>query len=81
MLTLEDVLMSFSSPLRRNANLARQLALAVVLASSATVLAVPGFADAAHAQKKKKKDDKPEEVKAVYSEAFVAAYQPVIKAL
>ena len=79
-LTLEDVVISFSSPLRHNAGLARQLALAVVLASTAAVLAVPGFADAAYAQKKKK-DDKPEEVKPVYSKEFVAAYQPVDTAL
>jgi tetratricopeptide (TPR) repeat protein len=77
---LEDVVISFSSPLRHNAGLARQLALAVVLASTAAVLAVPGFADAAYAQKKKK-DDKPEEVKPVYSKEFVAAYQPVDTAL
>ena len=73
-------MISFSSPLRHNAGLARQLALAVVLASTAAVLAVPGFADAAYAQKKKK-DDKPEEVKPVYSKEFVAAYQPVDTAL
>jgi len=77
---LEDVVISFSLPLRRNANFARQLGLAVVLASSAGVLAVPGLADAAYAQKKKK-DDKPEEAKPTYSKEFVAAYQPVDTAL
>ena len=73
-------MISFSSPLRRNANLARQFALAVVLASGTAVLAVPGFADAAHAQKKKK-DDQPAEAKPVYSKEFVAAYQPLATAL
>ncbi len=72
--------MSFSLPLRRKPNFARQLALAVVLASGTAVLAVPGFTDAAYAQKKKK-GDKPEEVTAAYSEGFRAAYQPVAAAL
>lgn len=71
---------NLSSP-RRPASLARQLALAVALASGTAVLAVPGFADAAHAQKKKKKDEAAEAAKPVYSKAFVEAYQPVEAAM
>ncbi len=62
---------------RRPASLARHFALAVALASGTTVLAVPGFADAAHAQKKKKKDEAAEAGKPVYSKAFVDAYTPI----
>jgi tetratricopeptide (TPR) repeat protein len=62
---------------RRPANLARQLALALALASGTALLAVPGFTDAAYAQKKKKKDDAAEASKPVYSKAFVDAYQPL----
>ncbi len=70
---------NLSSP-RRPARLARQLALAVALASGTALLAVPGFTDAAHAQKKKK-DDKQEAAKAAYSKEFVAAYTPLETAL
>ena len=70
---------NMSSP-RAPTRLARQLALAVALASGTAVLAVPGFADAAYAQKKKK-DDKADAAKPVYSKEFVAAYQPVDTAL
>ena len=59
---------------------ARQLALAVALASGTALLAVPGFADAAHAQKKKK-DDKGDAAKPSYSKEFVEAYNPVDTAL
>lgn len=51
----------------------------MVLASGTAVLAVPGFADAAYAQKKKKGEA--EAPKAQYTEAFVKAYQPVDAAL
>ena len=71
---------NLSSPRRPRflaASLARQLALAVALASGTAVLAVPGFTDAAHAQKKKKKDEAAEAGKPVYSKPFVDAYQPL----
>lgn len=70
---------NMSSP-RRPASLARQLALAVALASGTAVLAVPGFTDAAHAQRTKK-EDKGSAGKPVYSKEFVAAYQPIDDAL
>ncbi len=69
---------NLSSP-RRSAGLARQLGLAVALASGTALLAVPGFADAAYAQKKKK--DEKEAPKAAYSQEFVKAYQPIETAL
>ncbi len=50
------------------------LAMAIALATGTAVVGTVGFADTAHAQKKKKKDKKE---KAEYSEAFVAAYQPL----
>lgn len=68
---------NLSSP-RRSARLARQLALAAALASGTALLAVPGFADAALAQKKK--DDK-QAAKPVYTPEFVKAYQPLEAAL
>ncbi|WP_296309016.1 hypothetical protein, partial [Erythrobacter sp.] len=61
---------------RRPARLARQFALAVALAAGTAVLAVPGFADAAHAQRKKKGEEA-QAGKPVYTEAFVKAYQPL----
>ncbi len=64
----------------RPGGLARQFALAVLLASGTAILAVPGFTDAAHAQKKKKKGEE-EAPKAAYTEAFVKAYQPVDAAI
>ncbi|WP_026092037.1 hypothetical protein [Porphyrobacter sp. AAP82] len=67
---------NISSP-RRPAALARQLALAVALAAGTAVLAVPGFADAAHAQKKKKGEEAEAAGKPVYTPAFVKAYQPL----
>lgn len=70
---------NLSSP-RRSVGLSRQFALAVALASGTALLGVPGFADVAHAQKKKK-DDKKEAAKPAYTEAFVKAYQPVDAAL
>ncbi|MFO6447358.1 hypothetical protein ACLBKU_09470 [Erythrobacter sp. NE805] len=72
--------MTYLSSPRRPAALARQLALAVALASGTALLAVPGVTDAAYAQKKKK-GDKEEAGKPVYTEAFVKAYQPVDTAL
>lgn len=68
-------------PRRRPANIARHFALALALASGTALLAVPGFTDAAYAQKKKKKDEAAETAKPVYSKAFVDAYQPVDAAL
>lgn len=56
------------------------MALAVALASSTAVLAIPGFTDAAYAQKKKK-DDKAAEVKPAYSKEFVTGYQALEAAL
>ncbi len=70
---------NLSSP-RRPARFARQLALAVALASGTALLAVPGFADVAYAQKKKK-DEKQEAAKPVYSKAFVDAYTPLETAI
>ncbi|MBA4045168.1 MAG: hypothetical protein C0471_12220 [Erythrobacter sp.] len=72
---------NFILPRRRPANLARQFALALALASGTALLAVPGLTDAAYAQKKKKKDEAAEAAKPVYSKAFVDAYQPVDTAL
>ncbi|WP_285709851.1 hypothetical protein [Erythrobacter oryzae] len=66
---------NISSP-RRPAALARQFALAVALAAGTAMLAVPGFADAAYAQKKKKGEEA-EAGKPVYTPAFVKAYQPL----
>lgn len=76
-------MINLSSPRRRSAGLARQFALAIALASGTAVLAVPGFADAAHAQKrdKKKKDDEQAAAKPVYSKEFVTAYQAAETAL
>ena len=68
-----------SSP-RRPGRLVRQFALAVALAGGTAVLAVPGFAEPAHAQKKKKGEEA-QAGKAVYSKEFVAAYQPIDAAL
>lgn len=68
---------NLTSP-RRRARLARQLALAVALASGTALLAVPGFADAALAQKKK--DDK-QASKPVYTPEFVKAYAPLEAAI
>lgn len=70
-----------TSPRRRPAGLARQLALAVTLASGTALLAVPGFADAAYAQKKKKDDKAAEVAKPAYTKEFVAAYQPLDAAI
>jgi tetratricopeptide (TPR) repeat protein len=78
--SVEDAVISFASTLRRRSGLARQLVLAVALAGGTAVLAVPGFVDAAHAQKKKKEGEA-EAPKPSYSEAFVKAYQPLDAAL
>ena len=74
---LEDAVINLCSPRRSSPGLARHLALALALASGTAVLAVPGFTDAAHAQKrdKKKKDDEQEAAKPAYSKEFVAGYQ------
>ncbi|MBA4044472.1 MAG: hypothetical protein C0471_08660 [Erythrobacter sp.] len=75
---LEDAVTNLTSPRRQLPGLARQLALAVALASGTAVLAVPGFADAAHAQKRdKKKEDDKAAAKPVYSKEFVAGYQAI----
>jgi hypothetical protein len=71
---------NLSSPNRRSAGIARQLAVALALASGTALLTAPGFTDAAHAQRKKK-DEKEEAGKPVYSKEFVAAYQPLDAAL
>ncbi|MFM7376897.1 MAG: hypothetical protein ACKO1O_02000 [Erythrobacter sp.] len=71
---------NMSSPRRLNqapARLARQFALAVALAAGTAVLAVPGFTDAAYAQKKKKGEEAEAAGKPVYTPAFVKAYQPL----
>jgi tetratricopeptide (TPR) repeat protein len=76
---VEDALTNLTSP-RRPARLARQLALAAALASGTTLLAVPGFTDAAFAQKKK--DDKAQQAaKSAYSPEFIKAYAPIETAL
>lgn len=68
--------MTNMSSTRRPARIARQFALAVALAAGTAVLAVPGFTDAAHAQKKKKGEEAAAEAgKPVYTPAFVKAYQ------
>lgn len=69
---------NISSP-RATPRLARQLALAIALASGTALMGVPGLVDAAHAQKKK--DDKADAGKPVYSKEFVAAYQPLDTAI
>lgn len=71
---------NLTSPRRHQAGLTRKLALAIALASGTTLLTVPGFVDAAYAQKKKK-NNKQEAPKASYSKEFVAAYQPLDVAL
>ena len=71
---------TLSSPRRRSAGLSRQFAFALALASGTALLALPGFTDAAHAQRTKK-DDKNSAAKAAYSKEFVAAYQPLDVAL
>jgi tetratricopeptide (TPR) repeat protein len=78
---LEDAVTHLTSPRRRPASLARQFGLALALASGTAVLAVPGFTDAAYAQKKKKKDEAADPAKPVYSKEFVEAYQPADTAL
>lgn len=74
---------NFASPRRQSARLARQLALALALASGTALLTAPGFADAAHAQKrdKKKKGAKEEAPQAAYTKEFIAAYQPIETAI
>ena len=68
--------MTNMSSTRRPARIARQFALAVALAAGTAVLAVPGFTDAAYAQKKKKGEEATAEAtKPVYTPAFVKAYQ------
>ena len=67
---------NLSSTRRRSAGFARQFALAIALASGTALLAVPGFTGEAYAQKKKK-GEKEEVAKPVYSKEFVAAYQPL----
>ncbi len=70
------------SPHRRSAGLARQFALALALASGTALLAVPGFTDAAHAQRAKKAEkEKKAATKSPYSKEFVASYQPLDEAL
>ncbi|AUX69973.1 hypothetical protein CHX26_11160 [Porphyrobacter sp. HT-58-2] len=69
----------YSSP-RHSVSLARQFALALALAGGTAVLAVPGMTDAAFAQKKKK-DDKKDAGKPVYSKEFVEAYKPIEEAM
>jgi len=64
---------------RRSAGLARHFALALALAAGGAVLTVPGLADPAMAQKKK--DEPKGAAKPVISKEFLAAYQPLNKAL
>ncbi|PKP64090.1 MAG: hypothetical protein CVT85_12230 [Alphaproteobacteria bacterium HGW-Alphaproteobacteria-7] len=78
---MEDAVTTLSSPNGRSTGLARQFALAIALASGTALLAVPGFTDAAHAQRAKKADKKKEAPKAAYSKEFVASYQPLDEAL
>jgi hypothetical protein len=75
---LEDAVINLSSPRRPSSGVARQLALALALASGTAVLAVPGFADAAYAQKRdKKKEEEKAAAKPAYSKEFVAGYQAI----
>lgn len=69
---------NLSSTRPNRAGLARNLALAIALASGGAMLVSPAFTDAAHAQKK---DKKKEEAKAQYSKEFLAAYKPLETAL
>lgn len=69
---------NLSSTRPTRAGLARNLALAIALASGGAMLVSPAFTDAAHAQKK---DKKKEEAKAQYSKEFLAAYKPLETAL
>lgn len=69
---------NLSSTRPNRAGLARNLALAIALASGSALLVAPAFTDAAHAQKK---DKKKEEAKAQYSKEFLAAYKPLEAAL
>ena len=69
---------NLSSNRPNRAGLARNLALAIALASGSALLVAPAFTDAAHAQKK---DKKKEEAKAQYSKEFLAAYKPLEAAL
>ena len=78
---LEEELTNPSSIHRGNRTLVRQLALALALASGTAMIAVPGFTDVAHAQKRDKKKKGDESGKAQYSKEFVAAYQPLDEAL
>jgi hypothetical protein len=71
-------LSNLSSTRPNRAGLARNLALAIALASGSALLVAPAFTDAAHAQKKDKKKD---EGKAQYSKEFLAAYKPLEAAL
>jgi hypothetical protein len=77
---LEEELNTLSSTRVRNGGLARNLALALALASGTAMLVAPAFTDAAHAQKKDKKKDK-DEGKPQYSKEFVGAYQPLNTAI
>ena len=72
---------TLSSPNGRSTGLARQFALALALASGTAILAVPGFTDAAHAQRAKKAEKKKEASKSTYSKEFIASYQPLDEAL
>ncbi|MEL6877031.1 MAG: hypothetical protein AAGL68_02910 [Pseudomonadota bacterium] len=63
----------FNMGAARSKKTGSHLALAIALATGTAVVGTIGFADTAHAQKKK--NDK--EAKADYSEAFVEAYQPL----
>jgi tetratricopeptide (TPR) repeat protein len=71
-------LINLSSTRPHRAGLARNLALAVALASGSALLVAPAFTDTAHAQKKDKKKD---EAKAQYSKEFMDAYKPLEAAL
>lgn len=65
---------SFVAPLRASKMRGTSFALAVALTMGAAV-GVTGFAEPAHAQKKK--DKKAKEAKAEYSKEFIEAYKPV----
>lgn len=78
---LEEELIKQASNHRGNRALLRQLALAIALAGGTAIIAAPGLADPAHAQKREKKKKGDDAGKPQYSKEFVGAYQPLNDAI